>query len=112
MAAGTPEENKEIGMASETEVLKKDLEDLRKSIETLTKDVGVISKSMAEQAKTDAKATLRDARSSASEFANDIGAKGRESAEAVENAVRENPFQGLLIAFGAGLVLAQFIGRR
>jgi ElaB/YqjD/DUF883 family membrane-anchored ribosome-binding protein len=101
-------------MAAQTEAdaLKKDLDELRTSVERLSKDVSSLSKSLADQLKAEATNAARQARKSAAAMADEINAKGQESVEAVENAVREHPFQGLLIAFGVGLVLSQFLSRR
>jgi ElaB/YqjD/DUF883 family membrane-anchored ribosome-binding protein len=85
---------------------------LRKSVEQLTKDVSSLGKTMTEQLKADAESRILSAREAVTEVAGEIGAKGKESVETVEQAVKDNPFQGLLVAFGAGLLLAQFLGRR
>lgn len=101
-------------MAAQTEAdaLKKDLDELRNSVEQLTKDVSSLSKSLADQLKAEASGVAQQARKSATAVADEINSKGQESVEAVENAVKEHPFQGLLIAFGVGLVLSQFMSRR
>ncbi|MQA64698.1 MAG: DUF883 family protein [Alphaproteobacteria bacterium] len=101
-------------MAAQTEAdaLKKDFDELRHSVEQLSKDVSSLSKSLTDQLKAEASSVARQARKSAASVADEINTKGQESVEAVENAVKEHPFQGLLIAFGVGLVLSQFLSRR
>lgn len=97
---------------TEAETLKKDLDELRHSVERLSKDVSSLSKSLADQLKTEASSAAHQARKSAAAVADEINAKGKESAEAMENAVKEHPFQGLLIAFGIGLLLSQILAKR
>jgi ElaB/YqjD/DUF883 family membrane-anchored ribosome-binding protein len=99
-------------MANESEVLKKDIEELRASMEKLTKDVGALSRSLADELKARASRTAASARESAEAIAHEIGEKGRESTESIERTVRERPFQSLLVAFGAGLLLAQVLRKR
>ncbi|MDA0661907.1 MAG: hypothetical protein O3B08_03610 [Proteobacteria bacterium] len=99
-------------MASESETLKKDVEELRAAIETLTKDVSTISQSMTDGLKDKAARAADNVREGARNAANEIGAKGRQSAEAVEQTVRDKPLQSLVVAFGAGLLLAQLLRKR
>ncbi|CAN0449939.1 unnamed protein product [Ectocarpus fasciculatus] len=99
-------------MASETETLKKDIDELRGSIEKLSKDVSSMGQSMAQDLKAKAGNAAESIRDGAKATAQQIGEKGKQGAEAVENTVRERPFQSLLVAFGAGLLLAQLLRRR
>lgn len=98
-------------MASESETLRKDVEELRTSLDRLNKDVGALSQSLMKEVKERASRTADDLRSNAQSIASEIGVRGRESAEAVEKTVREHPLQSLLIAFGAGMLLAQLTRR-
>jgi ElaB/YqjD/DUF883 family membrane-anchored ribosome-binding protein len=99
-------------MANDSEDLKKDIETLRATIEKLAKDVSSINNSLAEDLKTRAGRAADDVRDSARTVASEIGEKGRESAETIEKTVRDRPFQSLLVAFGTGLLLAQFLRKR
>ncbi len=99
-------------MASEAETLKKDIEELRGSIEKLSKDVSSIGQSMAKDIKARAGETAENVRDGAKATVRQIGEKGKQGAEAVENTVRERPFQSLLVAFGAGLLISQLIRKR
>ena len=99
-------------MASESESLKKDIEELRAILDKLGKDVSSISHSLAEDLKTRASRTADDIRDGARTVAGEIGEKGKESVEVIEKTVRDRPFQSLLVAFGAGLLLAQFLRKR
>ncbi|MEX2615970.1 MAG: hypothetical protein WD767_07740, partial [Alphaproteobacteria bacterium] len=99
-------------MASDSETLKKDIAELRASIETLTRDVTSMSQSMSDGLKERASRTADSVRNGARNAANEIGVKGRQSAEAVENTVRDKPLQSLVVAFGAGLLLAQLLRKR
>lgn len=96
-------------MASDSETLKRDVEALRASLDKLSKDVASMSQSLANELKARAEHTADDLRDSAHTVTDQIGAKGKESAEALEKTVRERPFQSLLVAFGAGLLLAQLL---
>ena len=100
-------------MANEnSEDLKKDIETLKATIDKLAKDVSAISGSLAEDLKSRASRTADDIRGGARSVASEISEKGRESTEAIEKTVRDRPFQSLLIAFGTGLLLAQFLRKR
>lgn len=99
-------------MATESETLKKDIEELRSSIEKLSKDVSTMGDSMAKDLKARAGEAAGNIRDGAKAVASDIGAKGKQSAEAVEQTVREHPLQSLLVAFGAGLLISQLIRKR
>tara|TARA_R110001606_G_scaffold149857_1_gene289878 strand:- start:268 stop:567 length:300 start_codon:yes stop_codon:yes gene_type:complete len=99
-------------MATESETLKKDIEELRASMEKLTKDVSSISQSLTDGLKDKASRAANNARESARNVASEIGTKGKQSAEAVEQTVRDKPLQSLVVAFGAGLLLAQLMRKR
>ena len=99
-------------MANESEDLKKDIEALKATINKLAKDVSSMSNSMADDLKARAGSAADDVREGARAVAGEIGDKGRESVEAIENTVRDRPFQSLLIAFGSGLLLAQLLRKR
>lgn len=98
-------------MATESDTLRKDMADLRASLDKLSKDVSALSQSVADDMKSRAGQTAEALRDSARNLADDIGTKGKESAELVEKTVRERPFQSLIAAFGAGLLLAQLLRR-
>ena len=87
-------------MASETENLKNDVAELQASINKLTKDMSTLSKSIGNNVGENAKRVADQARE-----------RGKQSADAVEAHVAENPFRSLLIAFGAGVVISQLIRR-
>lgn len=110
--AAPAKNDKENAMANDADTLRKDIEELRQSVDKLTKDVSSLSKSLADQWKADAAGAARQVRKSAAAVADDITARGRESTEAMERAVKDHPFQGLVLAFGLGLLLAQILGRR
>jgi ElaB/YqjD/DUF883 family membrane-anchored ribosome-binding protein len=103
--------HKDFEMATESETLRKDVQELRAAMEQLTKDVSTISQSLAKDLKGRASETADGLRDSARSAAHQIGEKGRESTETMEQTVRERPFQSLLVAFGAGLLLSQFLRR-
>jgi ElaB/YqjD/DUF883 family membrane-anchored ribosome-binding protein len=96
-------------MASDSETLKQDMAELRASLDRLSKDVASISQSLAQELKSRATGKADDLRDRARAVADDVSAKGKESAEALEKTVRERPLQSLLIAFGAGLLLAHLL---
>ena len=99
-------------MANDSENLKKDIEMLKATIDKLAKDVSSISASMADDLKARASGKADEVREDARAVAGEICEKGRESVEAIENTVRDRPFQSVLVAFGTGLLLAQFMRRR
>lgn len=99
-------------MASDSDTLKQEMDELRASLEKVTKDVSAISQSLKQELKDQAGRVAGDIRDGARSVASDIGAKGKESAEVLEAAVRERPFQSLIMALGVGLLLAQFIRKR
>ncbi len=99
-------------MATETETLKKDIDALRSSIDKLTKDMSTMSESFAQDMKARAANKVGDLREEVSHIAGRIGAKGKQSSEAVEESVREKPLQSILLALGAGLMLAQLMRGR
>jgi len=110
--ATAPRPGKKDGdMASESETLRKDMEELRASVEKLTKDMADLSQSWTNDMKSRAGHTAEALRDTARTVADEIGAKTKESAEVVEKTVRERPFQSLIAAFGAGLLLAQLLRR-
>lgn len=99
-------------MDSESESLKRDIEELRAAFDKLGKDVSSMGLAQAEDLKARASRTVNDIREGARAVAGEIGEKGKESLDAIEKSVRDRPIQYLLIAFGAGLLLAQLLRKR
>lgn len=99
-------------MPTENDALKKDIQELRESLDKLTKDVSAIGASLADEVKTRAGRTADSVREGARNAAGEIGAKGKQTVDTVENTVRERPLQSVMVAFGVGLLLAQLVRRR
>ena len=99
-------------MANDSENLKKDIETLKATIDKLAEDVSSLSASMADDLKPRASGKADEVREDARSVGGEMCEKGRQSVEAIENTVRDRPFQSLMFAFGTGLLLAQFLHRR
>ena len=69
-------------------------------------DVATLSDSLAEALKESAGRAANDIRDGVKSAAADISDKGKASQEAIEQTVRERPFQSLLAAFSVGLLIA------
>lgn len=98
-------------MASETETLKKDMAELQSTIDKLTKDMGQLSKAVGEDLQSRANGSAAEIKDRARKVAANARDKGRESVEAVETHVSENPLRSLIVAFGAGILISQLLRR-
>lgn len=99
-------------MANETDALKKDIEELRKALDALGKDVKGLGKELSGQAKSGAQAKVEELKDGARKVAEEVGAKGKQAAESMEETVKSHPLQSLAVAFGAGLLIAQLLRNR
>lgn len=104
-------------MATETkqndvDALRKDIDDLKAALAELSKDVKSSAEAREHRFAEAARSKIEDIEHGAADFAKRAADRGRQSAEAVENTVRERPVQSLLVAFGAGLLLAKLLDRR
>ncbi len=93
-------------MKTANEHAREDYDAMKATIEELTADVAALSHSLAEALKTSAGSAANDIRDSVKSTADDIKNKGKASQEAIEQTVRERPFQSLLAAFSVGLLIA------
>tara|TARA_R110002073_G_scaffold135766_3_gene284164 strand:- start:17206 stop:17505 length:300 start_codon:yes stop_codon:yes gene_type:complete len=93
-------------MKTANEHAHEDYEALKETIEKLTADVATLSDSLAEALKESAGRAANDIRDGVKSAAADISDKGKASQEAIEQTVRERPFQSLLAAFSVGLLIA------
>lgn len=93
-------------------VLKKDIDELRSALNTLTRDLRSAVDANAKSASAKAGEKLDEVRRDAADIAHKVADRGRESAEAVADAVKERPLQSLLVAFGIGLLLSRLLDRR
>lgn len=100
-----------MATATETDTLKKDMADLRATLERLSRDVAGISDTITRDLKERATSKMESLKAGSEKLARDIGQKGRNSVAAVETSVQEHPIQSLLMAFGAGVVIAQLLRR-
>jgi len=85
---------------------------LRASIERLTKDVASLSHALTDVLKSRAGQAADDIRDGVRTATGEIGDKAKDTKDAVEHTIRERPFQSLLAAFGAGLLIAQLFRKR
>lgn len=92
--------------------LKDDVAALKTAINDLTKDIKTVSESVVKDTRTRAEAAAADLRGGLDDAARTAKERGRQSAEAVRGTVAQHPLQSMLIAFGAGLVIAQLLKRR
>lgn len=97
---------------NDVDALKKDIEELKAALADLRRDAKKAAESREHRFTEAAREKLGDIEEGATDFAKRAADRGRRSAEAVENTVREKPLQSLLIAFGAGLLLAKLLDRR
>jgi ElaB/YqjD/DUF883 family membrane-anchored ribosome-binding protein len=79
---------------------------LKSTIEKLTADVAALSHSLTGVLKESAGRAAHDIRDGVKTAAHEISDKGKASQEAIEQTVRERPFQSLLAAFSVGLLIA------
>lgn len=94
-------------MTSETIHAKADMAELRANLDKLTEDVAKISHSMASVIKSSAGRAANNVSDGVRTAVEEIKEKGKDSKDAIENTIQERPFQSLLVAFGAGLLIAQ-----
>jgi ElaB/YqjD/DUF883 family membrane-anchored ribosome-binding protein len=99
-------------MTTDTKQEKDDMAELRASVDRLTKDVAALSHSLADILKERVGQAADDIREGVKTAAGEIGEKSKASKEAVEQTIRERPYQCLLAAFGAGLLIAQLFHKR
>lgn len=93
-------------MKTANEHAHEDYDALKATIEKLTADVAALSHSLGESVKDGAGRAANDIRDRAKSAVDDISEKGKASQEAIEQTVRERPFQSLLAAFSVGLLIA------
>lgn len=96
----------------DVEKLQKDIDDLKSAISTLTKDLQNTADDRGQRLGAAAREKLDEFGRSASGVARKAADRGRESAEYAAETIRERPLQSLLVAFGAGLLLAKLLDRR
>jgi len=99
-------------MKTANEHAHEDYDALKATIEKLSNDVAALSHSLAEAVKVSAGRAANDIRDGVKSAANGIGEKGKASQEAIEQTVRERPFQSLLAAFSVGLLIALLFKKR
>lgn len=90
------------------DTIREDLAALKKTIETLANDFNRAGDSALDQAGERLGETIRKLRAQLS----DVTDRGRRSAESVTSTVSERPVQSLMIAFAAGMIIAQVLKRR
>ncbi len=93
-------------MKTANEHAHEDYEALKATIEKLTADVAALSRSLGDAVKAGADRAANDIRDGVKSAADGISEKGKASQEAIEQTVRERPFQSLLAAFSVGLLIA------
>tara|TARA_R110002110_G_scaffold91964_12_gene239289 strand:- start:5522 stop:5821 length:300 start_codon:yes stop_codon:yes gene_type:complete len=99
-------------MSTSNDAIKKDIDDLRAVLNQLTSDVSELSKSTATNLKSQGEKKAAELKAGVQAGSQAAVEKGRESAAAIEGTVRERPFQSLMVAFGAGLILSQILRKR
>lgn len=97
---------------TDVDVLRKDIEDLKASVSALIGDLKKSADARGTSAAESARAKLDSLGQSASDMARAAADRGRHTAEAAADTVRDRPLQSVLIAFGAGLLLAKLLDRR
>lgn len=93
-------------MKTANEHAHEDYDALKATIEQLTADVAALSHSLSDSLKASADQAANDIRDGVKSAAKDIGDKGKASQAAIEQTVRDRPFQSLLAAFSVGLLIA------
>ncbi|MEX0694161.1 MAG: hypothetical protein WD075_06945 [Rhodospirillales bacterium] len=99
-------------MKPTNEHAQEDYDTLKATIEKLTADVSALSHSLADVLKERAGRAAHDIRDGVKSAAGEISEKGKASQEAIEQTVRERPFQSLLAAFSVGLLIALLFRKR
>lgn len=97
---------------TDVETLRQDIDELKSALAGLTKDVKKVAEARQDDVAGSARAKFEEIGQNASRFARKAAERGREGAEAVGETVRDRPVQSLLVAFGAGLLLARLLDRR
>ncbi len=93
-------------MKTANEHAHEDYDELKATIEKLTADVAALSHSLSEALKESANDAANDIRDGVKSAAENINEKSKASQAAIEQTVRERPFQSLLAAFSLGLLIA------
>ena len=88
------------GAAKDLEGEYSEISDIRKDIQSLKENIA----SLAQHVKSDGKAKVGELKDAAAKRVDDVVAKGDESLMALDDQVKANPRQALLIAFAAGLI--------
>lgn len=99
-------------MKTANEHAQEDYEALKATIEKLTADVSALSRSLTDVLKATAGRTANDIRDGVNTVAGEISDKSKASQAAIEQTVRERPFQSLLAAFSVGLLIALLFRKR
>ena len=94
-------------MTTDTKQNEANMAELRASIDRLTKDVASLSHSLANILKSRAGQAADGISEGVKTAVGEISEKSKDSKDAIEQTIRERPFQSLLAAFGAGLLIAQ-----
>lgn len=94
------------------DVLKKDIDELKAALKALTGDLKGLVDTNADSAAKKAGEKLGEIRQDMAGAAQKVADQGRQSAEAVADAVKERPLQSLIVAFGVGLLLTRLLDRR
>jgi ElaB/YqjD/DUF883 family membrane-anchored ribosome-binding protein len=92
--------------------IKQDLAALRKTIDDLADDFNRAGDNAVEEAAARFGETVKKLRAQLNEAVQDVAERGRRSAETVTSSVSERPMQSLMLAFAAGMIIAQFLKRR
>ena len=94
------------------DVLKKDIDELKAALKGLTGDLKGLAETRSDSAAKKAGEKLGEIREDVAGAAQKIAYQGRQSAEAVADAVKDRPLQSLIVAFGVGLLLSRLLDRR
>ena len=94
------------------DAIREDLAALKKTIENLADEFGRAGDSALDQATERVGESVRRLRRQLNEAVQEVTDRGRRSAETVTSSVTERPVQTLMIAFAAGMVIAQLFKRR
>ena len=95
-------------VADSTQKLAEDLKTVAQDVEELLKATGAEMSEKAQEIREHLHHALEIAQSSAEE----LQSKAAAQVQAVDKVVRQNPYQSIGIAFGAGLVLALLLTRK
>jgi ElaB/YqjD/DUF883 family membrane-anchored ribosome-binding protein len=92
--------------------IKEDIAALKKTIEDLADEFNRAGDTALDQAAERVSETVNRLRTQLNEAVQDVTERGRRSAETVTTSVSERPIQSLMVAFAAGMIIAQFLKRR